>query len=129
MAVDAFQAAKKLGVESDYATAIAKARQENKMLVMVIVKENCRWCDKIIDRTLADETVKAHLKEGYVTLIVDKDDDFPGDFKENFFPSIFYIDAVTGKSVYENVGYVGTKCFLNDLNGASKTRDELYAKE
>ena len=129
MASDALEAAKKLGVESNYATAVEKAQKENKMLVMVIVKKHCRWCDKIIDKTLSDPQVKEKLEKDYVTLVIDKDGAFPNDFKENFFPSIFYIDAVTQKSVYENVGYVGAKCFMNDLAGALQTRNELYAKE
>jgi len=127
-ATDATEAAKRLGVESSYAEAIAKAKKEDKMLVMVIVKKHCRWCDKIVDRTLSDTQVKKEL-DSFVTLIVDKDAVYPADFKENFFPSIFFIDQKTEKSVYENVGYVGTKCFINDLHESLKTRNSLYAAE
>ena len=129
MASNAMEAAQKLGVQNSYEVAVAKAQQENKMLVMVIVKENCRWCDKLINRTLSDASVKERLDKDYVTLIVDKDAPYPNDFKENFFPSIFYIDAKTQKSVYENVGYIGAKCFKNDLKSAWETRQELYTKE
>ena len=114
-----------MGAENHFETAIKKAKSEKKMLVMVIVKEGCRWCDKLVYKTLAEPEVKEALK-GYVTLIIDKDADYPADFKENFFPSIFYIDYSTDKSVYENVGFVGKKCFLNDLKESLKTRDELY---
>ena len=129
MASNAPEAAKRLGAESSYDAAVAKAQKENKMLVMVIVKENCRWCDKLIKRTLSDPSVKNKLEKDYVTLILDKDAPYPGDFKENFFPSIFYIDEKTQKSVYENVGYIGAKCFKNDLNSALETRKVLYSKE
>ena len=94
---------------------------------MVIVKENCRWCDKLLNKTLTDPEVKKELKN-YVTLIIDRDDKFPSDFKENFFPSIFYIDDKSEKSVYENIGFVGKKCFLNDLKISQKTREELCNK-
>jgi thioredoxin-related protein len=128
MASNAMEEAAKLGVESDYATAIAKAQKEKKMLVMVIVKENCRWCEKLINKTLSEESVKKRL-ENYITVIVDKDAKFPSAFTENFFPSIFYIDYMTQKSVYSNVGYVGTKCFLNDLNSSEDIRKSLYKKK
>ncbi len=98
------------------------------MLVMVIVKENCRWCEKLVNKTLSEETVKKKL-ENYITVIVDKDDDFPSAFKENFFPSIFYIDYDTEKSVYSNVGYIGKPCFLNDLNSSLEVRDTLHSDE
>ena len=124
-AANAKEAAENLGFESNYSTAIHKAKAEKKMLVMVIVKKNCRWCEKLLNRTLADPEVKKELKN-YVTLIVDRNDTFPSEFKENFFPSIFYIDYNSQKSVYENVGYIGKKCFLNDLRESLKTRNELY---
>ena len=128
MASTALEEAKKLGAESDYATAIAKAKKEKKMLVMVIVKEDCRWCERLINRTLSDESVKKEL-ENYITLIIDKDADFPTTFTEDLFPSIFYIDDASEKSVYGNVGYVGTKCFFNDLNDAVSIRKELNTAE
>ncbi len=128
MASNALEEAKKLGVESDYATAIAKAQKEKKMLVMVIVKEDCRWCEKLVNKTLSEETVKKKL-ENFITLIVDQNDAYPNVFKENFFPSIFYIDYATQRSVYSNVGYVGKPCFLNDLNSSLETRNTLHSDE
>jgi len=124
-ATDAKEAAAKLGAENNFAAAVKKAEAQKKMLIMVVVKKGCRWCDKLVNNTLEEPEVKKAL-DGYVTLIVDKDDSYPDDFKENFFPSIFYIDYDSKKSVYENVGYVGKKCFLNDLKESLKTRDALY---
>ncbi|MCB4743656.1 MAG: thioredoxin family protein [Sulfurovum sp.] len=115
LATDATQAAKQLGVQHSYATAIAKAKAKKRMLVMVLVKEHCRWCHKLVKHTLADKKVKARLKKDYVTLIVDKDDTYPVVFKRSFFPSILYIDPNTEKNIYENVGYIGPEYFLNDL--------------
>ncbi len=124
-ATNAKEAAKELGVENDYAAAMAKAKSEKKMLVLVIVKENCRWCDKLLTRTFTDPEVKDELKN-YVTVVIDRNGEFPDEFRENFFPSMFYIDYSSEKSVYENVGYIGKKCFLNDLRESLKTRNELY---
>lgn len=128
IASSALEEAKQLGVESNYATALAKAQKEKKILVMVIVKENCRWCEKLINNTLSEEGVQKELKN-YITLIVDKDDTYPNQFTEEFFPSIFYIDPVTEKSVYSNVGYVGKKCFLNDLHDAASIHSQLFAEK
>jgi len=125
LASNALEEAKQLGAESDYATAIAKAQKEKKMLVMVIVKEDCRWCEKLINKTLSEESVKKELNN-FITLIIDKDAEFPSEFKENFFPSIFYIDYSTQKSVYGNVGFVGKPCFLNDLKGSLEIRNDRH---
>ena len=95
--------------------------------MMVIVKENCRWCEKLVNNTLSEEGVQKEL-ENYITVIVDKDDTYPNQFTENFFPSIFYIDYTTQKSVYSNVGYVGKKCFLSDLHDAVSIHHQLFKK-
>ncbi len=128
LASNALQEAQKLGVESDYATAYEKAQKENKLLVLVIVKENCRWCEKLVNKTLSESEVQKEL-ENYITVIVDKDDTYPNQFIENFFPSVFYIDYTTQRSVYSNVGYVGKKCFLNDLHDASRIHSELFKEK
>ena len=124
-ATDAKEAAKKLGMENNFAAALKKAENEKKILVMVVVKEGCRWCDKLVYRTFAAPEVKNELKK-YITLIIDKDANYPKDFKGNFFPSIYYIDYTSHKSIYENIGYVGKKDFLTDLNESLKTRNALY---
>jgi len=114
-----------LGAENIFSVAMEKAKNEKKMLIMVIVKENCRWCDKLVKRTLAEKEVKEARKD-YTLVIVDRNDNFPNQYKEDIFPSIFYIDAQAQKTVYESVGYVGKKCFMNDLNQSMATRNEYY---
>jgi len=124
-ASNALKEAQKLGAESDYATAISKAQKENKILVMVVVQENCRWCDKLINQTLSEASVKKEL-EDYVTLIVDHDGIYPNIFKEDLFPAIFYIDAKSQKSIYTGVGYVDYKGLLSNLAEASETQEFLF---
>jgi len=126
-ATDAVVAAQKLGVESQYSVALKKAQEQKRMLVMIIVKKHCRWCNKLIDRTLQDRDVKRTLDEEFVTLIIDKDADYPKAFRENFFPSMFFIDAKTQKSVYENIGYINAKTLLNDLHEAKQLQKTLYS--
>ncbi len=125
-AMNAQQAAKMLGVGNSYDQAIQKAKHEKKILVMVVVKEHCRWCEKLVNTTLKEPRVEKRLQD-FITVVVDKDAAYPADFKEDFFPSVFYVDYNTEKSIYENVGYIGAKCFLNDLDGVEKTYESLYA--
>ncbi len=127
-ASNALKEAQKLGAETNYVAAISKAQKENKILVMVVVQENCRWCDKLINRTLSKASVKKEL-ENYVTLIVDQDGTYPNIFKEDLFPAIFYIDAKSQKSIYTGVGYVDEKGFLNNLAEASETQEFLFEDE
>jgi len=124
-AVNAEEGAQSMGAENQYSAAIERAKAEKKMLVLVIVKENCRWCEKLLYGTLADTEVQKALKKS-VVVVVDKDASYPNAFKVNLFPSIFYIDYASQKSVYENVGYVAKEDFLTDLRESIKTRNALY---
>ena len=127
-AMNAEEAAKRLGVENRYDVAIQKAKREKKIVVMVVVKNHCQWCEKLINKTLGNTQVRRYL-QNFVTVIVDKNAKYPSDFKENFFPSLFFIDWQTQKSVYENIGYVNTKDFLDNLNTAVNIWETLYKEK
>lgn len=114
-----------VGAMDSYPAAIAKAKKEKKILVMVVVKEHCQWCHKLVEETLSDDLVQKKL-QNFVTLIIDKDDIYPSEFKEDFSPALFFVDYATEKSMYENIGYVNVKTFLNDLEGAEQIRKSLY---
>jgi thioredoxin-related protein len=125
-ASEAKEEAWEVGAMDSYPAAIAKAKQEKKILVMVIVKEHCRWCHKLVEETLSDDVVQKRLQQ-FVTLVIDKDDTYPSEFREDFFPAVFFVDYTSGKSMYENIGYTNVKNFLNDLEGAEQIRKSLYA--
>ena len=122
------EAAGMLGAETDYRIAIDKAAREKNIVVMVVVKKNCRWCNKLLYGTLSNPEVKKALHRT-VLLVVDRSDAFPKRFRETLFPSVFYVDPHSRKSLYENVGYVKKEAFLRDLDEAFKIRSALYAPE
>jgi len=124
-ASNALEDAQQLGAETNYAVALTKAQKSNKVLVMVIVKENCRWCERLVGKTLSNEKVKKEL-QNYVTLIVDRHAKYPNIFKEDFFPSISYIDPKSEKSIYTQVGYLDVNAFMDNLKEVSKTRELLF---
>lgn len=114
MAADAAVAAKMLGYESDYKTAVAKAKQENKMLLMVIVQEPCRYCDRLVKETLSTPCVQRRMKH-FVPLIVDKHSAYPQQFKPPMIPMSFVVDPNQEKVTFEIVGAVPYKEYIDDL--------------
>ena len=124
-AMDATQAAQRIQAETHYSIAIKKATEEKKIVVMVMVKEHCRWCQKLIKHTLLTPAVQARLKD-FITLIVDKEGDYPTRFKADFFPSIVFIDYHTQKSIYEQIGYINSIHFLEELQEIEQTYHSLY---
>lgn len=114
MAADASVAAKLLGYESDYQTALAKAKQEDKMVLMVIVQDPCRYCDRLIKETLVTPCVQRRMKH-FVPLIVDKHSDYPQQFKPPMIPMSYVVDPYEQKVTFEIVGAVPFKEYIDDL--------------
>ncbi len=119
MAISAQDAAWLLDAQTDLNQAFKKAEAENKMVLLVVVKDNCNWCEKMIYDTLKDEGIQKNLTN-MVTVIVDINEKVPNDFKATKTPAIFFIDAKSKKSVLENVGYMKKGAFLIDIVSANE---------
>ena len=119
---DALKSAKLLGYETDYKRAVAKAKKEHKMVLMVIVQDPCPYCDKLVHKTLVTPCTQRRMKN-YVPLMVDKHGTFPKQFKPPFIPISYIIDPVTEKTTYEIVGALPYKDYIEDLETELEFRD------
>lgn len=120
--------AKEMGFERDYKTAQAKAKKQNKPLMMVLGADYCPWCRKFERSTLASELILPSIKKDFVTLVVDKKFDiesFPKEYQTQITPKVFFIDPKSGKSFHETTGYIKKKEYLKDLQKAEKLFGEL----
>ena len=119
MAISAQDAAKILDAQTDVKKACQKARSENKMVLLIVVKDNCSWCEKMVHETLNDKNIRYELTD-MVTVVVDISEKLPDGFKVTNTPAIFFIDAKKEKSVWENVGFVKKGTFLIDIISANE---------
>ncbi|CAI6143617.1 MAG: hypothetical protein SPLUMA1_SPLUMAMAG1_01445 [uncultured Sulfurimonas sp.] len=62
---------KEMSFERDYITALHKAKQENKILIMVVGADYCPWYRKFERKTLNSSLLKSRLQTEVITLIVD----------------------------------------------------------
>ena len=112
--------AQKMGFERDYYTALAKVKKLHRPLMLVVTKAECPWCDRLEDRTLANEKVHKRLQKEVVVVLVYKNFDegeYPAElFPAPFSPRTFFIDPVTQKTLLIINGYVDKKDFLEYLN-------------
>ena len=121
-AADALKSAKLLGYETDYETAISKAKKEHKMVLLVIVQDPCPYCDRLVHKTLVTPCVQRRMKH-YVPLIVDKYGDFPKQFKPPFIPISYVVDPNKEAVTYEIVGALPYKDYIEDLETEVEFRD------
>ena len=109
-----------LGYGTNYDVALQKAKKEHKILMMVIVKDPCPYCDRLVDDTLDTPQVKAKLSK-FVPLIIDINGKYPKEFQPPFSPMTTFINPVSEKLVLYIPGYVEKKSFLQGMQEALKS--------
>ncbi|TKI71023.1 thioredoxin family protein [Sulfurimonas crateris] len=105
--------AKEMGYETNYDTALKKAKDENKGLMVVIVTNNCPWCIRFEKTTLSDKTIDELIKKKYIPLIINKrEGGFPPYLNTPLVPTTYIIDPKDEQSDYERMGFMGKAEFL-----------------
>jgi len=114
---------KSLGYFTDYDQAAAIAKKEGKPLMLVVVTSYCPWCRKFERKTLANKRVQERVNKYYIPVIVDRNKDsgtFPQRFQTPRIPTVFFIDARSGKEYWETMGYLNKNDYLDALTEAKK---------
>lgn len=108
--------------EKDLQTAFSKAEKDNKVVMVLVESDYCRWCKKMKENTLKDKVVSSMLQE-FILVKVDRDK-----VKQNYIPYAKYIPTIyfmtKDKKVIEKVtGYFGIldfKSWINDVRNKMK---------
>jgi thioredoxin-related protein len=113
--------AKKMGYEIDYQNAIAKARQANKPVMMIIGTKTCPWCRKFESQTLRKEMVNHIVSNKFIPLSLTRDvDNYPFHFEAKVVPMVFFINPNTEKAYFTSKGYKNKRKYKETLNVALK---------
>lgn len=103
--------------ETNYAKAIAKAKKENKIVMMVMVTHYCPWCRKYEKNTLSKKSVTAIITEKYVPLIVNREKhQFPDKFDTPRIPTTFFIHPDKEELIYSEMGFKTKSEFMKMLS-------------
>lgn len=120
MAITAEDAAWVLNAKPSLSKALQKAKKaQKKMVLLVIVKDGCSWCEKMIHNTLSSKKVKEALSDS-VLAVVDLYTSLPNGMHAEFTPTMFFIDAKTGKVIQKNIGYEEPGGFIIDIVSAKE---------
>ncbi len=120
MAVTAGEAAWLLDAETTLSKAMQKAKQEHKkMVLLVVVRDGCDWCEKMVHQTLRSEKITKALSDT-VVVVVDLNTPLPKGIYAAVTPTMFFIDAGSGKAVHKSVGYDDPGGFLIDIVSAQE---------
>lgn len=107
------------GYYRDYDTALAVAKKEQKVLMLVMVADYCPWCRKLERKTLSAPAVSSKIKAHFVPVIVDRNLDkahYPKAYDTPRIPVAFFISPKSETLLYESIAYVKKKDFLPVLD-------------
>lgn len=102
---------------NSFKEALAKAKKEDKNLMVLITTESCRWCRKLESQTLTDDAVISRLNRDYVSVHLTRNvDEYPRYLNAPGVPATYFLDR-TGQPIIKRVmGYWNVEDYLSYLN-------------
>jgi len=109
--------AKVMGYETNYKTALDKAKKEGKELFIFMTTSYCPWCRKLENRILSQNEVDKKIKSKYIPLVLNLDkDSYPKQFgKTHFTPILYIVNSKDENIEHKFVGYSKRGEFLEVL--------------
>ena len=115
--------ASEVNYSRDYNSALKLAKEQNKLLMLVVVGNYCPWCKKFERKTLNSSLIQGQVKKDFIPVIIDKKTDkgkYPPEFYSKLIPTVFFINSETQKHVYKSIGYSKKVVFAQDMDLALK---------
>ncbi|WP_373034517.1 thioredoxin family protein [Sulfurimonas sp.] len=115
--------ASEVNYSRDYTSALKIAKEQNKLLMLVVVGDYCPWCKKFERKTLSSSLVQGQTKKDFIPIIIDKNRDkgkYPSEFYSRQIPTVFFINPKTQKHIFESLGYSDKTTFAIDMDLALK---------
>ena len=103
--------------EKDAPTAFAKAKVENKNVVLIVEAKYCKWCKKLKATTLADERVIKRLQNYVLVKIRRCDKKAMSIMPESYYPAPSTFFMTPEKEIIEKaIGYFEADDFLSYID-------------
>lgn len=106
-----------MGYETNYQTALAKAKKEDKEIMLFMTTSYCPWCRKLENRILSQNDIDAKIKEQFIPLVLNLDKDtYPKQFTKTRITPVLYIVDPEDEMLFDKfLGYSARGDFLQVL--------------
>ncbi|MBN2248735.1 MAG: thioredoxin family protein [Campylobacterales bacterium] len=103
--------------EEDTATAFAKAKAENKNVMLMVEASRCRWCEKMKEETLSNEEVQKRLQNYILVKVLRSDKEEMKVLPESYYPapSTFFMTP-DGEIIERAIGFFEAEDFITYIN-------------
>jgi hypothetical protein len=103
---------------NDYKKALELAKQENKIVYVLITSTSCQWCRKFEKTTLTTDVVKKKLQEDCILVHLVRDKDaIPHQFKTSPVPRHYFTDF-NGNILVSALGFRDVEVFSSFIDNA-----------
>jgi len=105
----------------DYQEAVETAKEQNKMVMLVLVGDYCPWCRKFEKKTLKSEEVKELVDKNFIAVVIDKykdKDKYPKEYYAPLIPAVYFINPSTQKPILDTVAYMKKKEYIENMEDA-----------
>ena len=106
----------------DYAAAIAKAKKENKPVLLVSSRHTCKYCVLLEETTFQDKKVINELNKKFVSVISysDENDYMPQELRRPGTPALWFLKP-SGEPMFQPImGAIDAEQFLDALSIVEK---------
>ncbi|MCD4758520.1 MAG: thioredoxin family protein [Arcobacteraceae bacterium] len=108
---------KEFQYELNYEQAVAKAKNEKKDLMILMVSNFCPWCQKLEKVVLSKDKINTQVHKKYIPLILNKDEaNYPKQFETPMVPTVYFVDYKTEQIKSKVIGYNKRQNIINTIN-------------
>lgn len=109
--------ATKVNYETNYETALQKAKTEKKDIMILMVSNFCPWCQKLEKVVLSKKKINTQVHKKYIPLILSKDESkYPKQFETPMVPTVYFVDYKKEQIKSKVIGYNNKLDMINTIN-------------
>ncbi len=103
----------------NYDRAVQQADKEHKNILLLMTSKTCKWCRKLEETTLEDETVVARINQHYVAVALTRGvDSYPEYLDAKMVPMSFFLTP-EGRVINSMPGYWNVEDYHSILDDAN----------
>lgn len=107
-------------------TIFARAKKENKLVLLHLRANWCHWCHVMEEKTYTNKNVLAYLSKNYISCMEDHDErqDLTSLYSDYGWPATIIFDS-NGNELFKEAGYINAEEFLPTLTKLRKNPKKL----
>lgn len=104
--------------QDSFSSAQTKAKKVSKPMLIIITTEECPWCRKLENTTLAEQEIIKRINSHFIPVHVTRGkSDYPKSLSASMVPMSYFLDG-SGKVIYSIPGYWPAEDYHSILDDA-----------